>query len=182
MTKPPIPPPPPYYIPPPPGSPLAGSSADKSPSSADAALGEIVSSDRDATGKLTKGNRGRPKGSRNRRTIIVEQLFAGEIEAVAKVAISLARQGDMSAIKEILARVAPPRRGAPITVSGFPKIAGVADVPPALARLAEHVAAGELSPEEAQALATVLREFVNASETVDMERRLADLESRYAEK
>lgn len=135
---------------------------------------------RDVSGRVIKGNAGRPRGSRNKRTILIEQLFAGELENIAAIAIALAKNGDVAMIREILTRVAPARRGTPIQITGFPKIESVKDVPPALAHIAGRVAAGELSPEEAAALAAVLREFVTASEAVDMEARLAALEDRIA--
>ncbi len=124
---------------------------------------------------------GRPKGSRNKRTLLVEQLLEGEIEGMAAVLVKLARSGDVRAIVEILNRVAPPRRGAPITIAGFPRIESVSDVPNAMAKLAESVAAGEVSPDEAASVASVLREYVASVETVTLAERVSNLENRYAE-
>lgn len=124
---------------------------------------------------------GRPKGSRNKRTLLVEQLLEGELENMAAVLVKLARSGDVRAICEILNRVAPPRRGAPIVIAGFPRIESVSDVPAAMAKLAESVAAGETSPEEAASVASVLKEYVASVETVALAERVAELEKSLAQ-
>jgi len=110
---------------------------------------------RDERGRLTKRNRGRPKGSRNKRSVMVEQMMDGDLEQIVATCLRLAKAGDMAAIREILARVAPVRKGAPVVID-MPVIRGVADVPAAMARLADHVAAGSLTPEEAAAIAAML--------------------------
>jgi hypothetical protein len=110
---------------------------------------ENASEDRDEQGRLKKGNPGRPKGSRNKHSLIVEQMMQDDMEEIVATCLRLAKDGDLAAIREILARVAPVRKGAPIAVD-MPAICSVADVPAALAKLPEHVAAGLLSPEEAR--------------------------------
>ena len=124
--------------------------------------------------------RGRRRGSRNKRTLLVEKMLEGELETMVTVLLRLAREGDIRAISEVLARIAPARRGAVIVLPDFPTITSVNDVPAALARLAENVAAGNISPEEAASVATVLREFVASVETVALAERVANLESRLA--
>lgn len=134
-----------------------------------------------APGGVGARGRGRPKGSRNKRTLLVEKMLEGELENMVTVLLRLAQEGDTRALIEVLSRIAPARKGAVITIDGFPRITSVHDVPAALARLAEGVAAGAISPEEAQAVATVLNQFVNAAETVELHQRVTALENRYAE-
>lgn len=138
--------------------------------------------DRAPNGTLRTGNRGRPPGSRNKRTIALEQLFKGEAEEIARVAIDLAKHGDVTAVRLILDRVAPPRKGATISLPDFPKIQSVGDVPGAHAYLIVAVAGGRITPEESAAIATTLDRYCAAVETVDLEKRLAALEDRYAAK
>jgi hypothetical protein len=144
----------------------------------DSAPGCSAAEDRDQHGRLRKGNRGRPKGSRNKRSALVEQMMDGDLEQIVATCLRLAKGGDMAAIREVLVRVAPVRKGAPVTVD-IPAIRNVADVPAALAKLAEHVAAGLLSPEEAGAVASVLEDYVNAVEAVDLAKRVEALEAQY---
>jgi hypothetical protein len=139
---------------------------------------ESASEDRDQHGRLRKGNRGRPKGSRNKRSLLVEHMMNSDLEQIVATCVRLAKGGDMAAIREILARVAPVRKGAPVAVE-MPEIRTVADVPDALAKLAEHVADGSLSPEEAAAIAAVLERYVDAVEAVDLAKRVEALEAQY---
>ena len=53
--------------------------------------------------------------ARNKATIFVEQLFAGEAEALARKAIELALKGEIAALKLCLERVVPPQRDRTVT-------------------------------------------------------------------
>ena len=59
-------------------------------------------------------SRGRPKGARNKKTVIVEQIMSGEGAAITRSVITAALNGDMTACKIILDRIAPIRRGRPV--------------------------------------------------------------------
>src|ERR671931_22659 len=58
---------------------------------------------------------GRPFGSRNKATVLMEGLLEGEAEAIARKAIEMAKGGDMAAIRMCMDRLAPARRGAAIS-------------------------------------------------------------------
>jgi hypothetical protein len=148
------------------------------PRAADSAPNGTPSEDRDEQGRLTKGNRGRPKGSRNKRSVLVEQMMHCDLEQIVATCLRLAKGGDMAAIREVLVRVAPVRKGAPVAVE-MPLIRSVTDVPAALAKLAEHVADGSLSPEEAAAIAALLERYVDAFEAIDLVKRVEALEVQY---
>lgn len=130
---------------------------------------------RDSRGRFNKGNPGRPRGSRNRATLIVEQLFSDGVEEIATVIVSLARKGDLAAAKLVMDRVCPPAKERPITVD-LPK----GDTPSAIARaqekLLEAASSGELLPGEAQALTGILEARRRIFETIELEERLARLE------
>ena len=55
---------------------------------------------------------GRPRGARNRSTVLLQNLLEGEAEAITRKVIDLAKSGDMTAIKLCMDRLAPPRRSA----------------------------------------------------------------------
>src|SRR6476469_6230391 len=61
-----------------------------------------------------QGNPGRPVGSRNKRTLLAEQILGEDVEAVARAVSNAAQNGDMQAAKIILDRLAPIRRGRPV--------------------------------------------------------------------
>ena len=62
------------------------------------------------------GNPGRPKGSRNRITRLVENLIEADGEALAREAIERALDGDGAILRALLDRIAPPRRERTIEV------------------------------------------------------------------
>ena len=57
---------------------------------------------------------GRPPGSRNKSTVLLQSLLEGEAEAITRKVIALAKEGDMAAIKLCMDRLAPPRRSAAV--------------------------------------------------------------------
>ena len=64
---------------------------------------------------------GRPPGSRNKTTLAVESLLDGEAENLTRKAIELAKDGDLTALRLCLERIAPPRKDRPVTFS-LPKL------------------------------------------------------------
>lgn len=99
--------------------------------------------EKDAQGRFLKGP-GRPKGSKNRVTKAVESLMEGEAEAISRKCVSLALRGDTTAIKLVLDRIAPVRKGRPI-----PKVEK-REGETSVEALLRGVLEGELSPDEAK--------------------------------
>lgn len=122
------------------------------------------------------GNPGKPKGARHRVTRAVEALLEGQAETLTKRAIDAALAGDSTALRLCLERICPPPRDRPIQFTA-PDIATGADVPKALAAVIRAVAAGELTPSEGSALASLLDRYRAAYELADIETRLRALEA-----
>jgi hypothetical protein len=121
------------------------------------------------------GNGGRPKGSRNKTTLMVERMIEGEAEALTTAAIEMAKGGDPSLLRAMLDRLAPARKEPTVTID-LPPIQSPADAPAVAARLIEAAAAGEIAPGEAQGLAGLLESYRRQSELADIEARLRVLE------
>lgn len=145
-----------------------------------AAMNDVASND----GRKTRGRpfqpgnrlgRGRPAGSRNRATLVLDALAEGEAEMLLRTVLEQAKAGDTRAAEMVLARVWPVRRGRPATLS-LPPIRAVSDVVAALGAVADAMAVGKVTPEEASAVAGVLEVHRRAVETVDLEKRLHRLE------
>jgi hypothetical protein len=135
-----------------------------------------------SSGRFAKGGSGgRPKGSRRRVAVELDRIFAGKAGELAQVAIQLALEGDVTALKLALDRASPAPRGRVITVDGFPCVQSVADVPAAHAFLVAAVAEGRITPEEAGHLAGVLDRYVTAVQAVDHEERLSQIEKSIQE-
>ena len=118
---------------------------------------------------------GKKPGTRHRATRLAEKLMADDAEAVVKAVVAAAKEGDMTAARLVLDRIAPPCRGRPVRLD-LPPIVGAADLVKALAAVADAMARGVISAEEAQAAAGVLDHHRKAVETLDLERRIAALE------
>jgi hypothetical protein len=121
------------------------------------------------------GGPGRPAGSRNAATLLLDQLADGAASELLEKMIESAKGGDMRAAELILSRVWPVRKGRPVSLD-LPAIESAADVVTALGTIAESVASGALTPDEGQAVAAVLEVKRKAIETVELESRVAALE------
>jgi hypothetical protein len=125
-----------------------------------------------------KGERnpaGRPRGSRNRATLLMEGLLADDAEAIGRKAIAMAKQGDMAAIRLCMDRLVPARKGEPVAFE-LPPLNKPADSVAAAAEIVAAVAAGELTPSEAADLAKVVDVYVRAIATQAFDERLTKLE------
>ena len=122
-----------------------------------------------------KGNPGKPKGARHRASILAEKLMSDDVEAIARAVIDAAKTGDMVAARMILDRLVPVRRGCPVELS-LPATADAKGLGAAFDALIAGVAAGELSPEEAQSVGALLEGRRRIIETVEIEQRVAALE------
>jgi Family of unknown function (DUF5681) len=120
---------------------------------------------------------GRPRGSRNKHTIAAEKLFAEDAEALARVAIDLAKAGDIAALRLCLDRICAPHRHRPVSFE-IPALARAADAVGAMGILVEGIAEGEVTAPEAAGLAKVIEGFTKALTTFNHDKRLTDLERR----
>ena len=122
---------------------------------------------------------GRRPGSRNRASLAAEALLEGESEALTRTAIALALEGDTTALKMCLDRIAPPRKDAPVTLD-LPVLTGPETALAGVARAIAAAAAGEITPSEAGAVVSLIEAYRKAYETREIEKRLAALEDERA--
>jgi hypothetical protein len=119
---------------------------------------------RDTQGRFAPGNPGKPRGARSKVAAEIDKMLE-EAAPDAFETIRTAARHNLAAAMWIIERVAPIRKGRPITLEGFPTISNAADFAPALAAIASSVADGDLSVDEAALAARVLREFLEVIET-----------------
>jgi hypothetical protein len=119
---------------------------------------------------------GRPRGSRNRATLLMESLLADDAEAIGRKAIEMAKQGDMAAIRLCMDRLSPVRKGEPVAFE-LPPLDKPADSVAAAAEIVAGVAAGDLTPSEGADLAKVVDIYVRAMATQAFDERLTKLEN-----
>ena len=119
---------------------------------------------------------GKPPGARHRATMAAEALLDGEVQALTRKAIERALEGDGVALRLCLERILPARKDRPVKFD-LPPVGTASDISKALGAIAKSMAAGELTPDEAGTVATVMEAHRKAIETVELEERVRRLEA-----
>jgi hypothetical protein len=114
---------------------------------------------------------GRPLGSRNKASIIADQLFLEDLQSICKAIIEKAKSGNIQVAKIILDRLLPPKKDLPITIE-IPKIKTSYDILKAMESITQAIANGEISPLEGEALARILDIHAKSIELYDFESTL----------
>src|SRR5262249_45951766 len=98
---------------------------------------------------------GRPRGSRNKTTVLMQNLLGAEAEATAGKAIEMPKDGDMAAIRVCMDRLASIHRKDPIAFE-LPPMDKARDTVAAVAAVVSAVAAGDLTTSEAAEVAKII--------------------------
>ena len=121
---------------------------------------------------------GRPKGSRNRASTIVQEMLDCEAENIGKKLIELAKAGEMQAIKMIVERLLPPLKELPLNADlSLTGINKATDITAAHSELLEGIVAGAITLSEAKELAGILEGKRKAIETLEVKHRLEELKN-----
>ena len=121
---------------------------------------------------------GRPRGSRHEALKALDAIGADGAAEVMKAVVTAAKAGDMRAAEILLRRLWPERKGRPVPID-LPAIGTTtAGIVAALGAVVDAVGAGDLSPEEGQAVAAIMETQRRAIETAELEARIAALEAR----
>jgi hypothetical protein len=130
-------------------------------------------------GRFTKGTSGnaagRPPGSRNQSTLLMEALLGGEAEQLTRKAIETALEGDMQAMRLCLDRLMPPGKDR-LVFFEFPPIRGLEDIPLGLLSIMTAISVGMLTPPEGERLSRILADYATAMMEQDMDIRMQKLE------
>jgi hypothetical protein len=118
---------------------------------------------------------GRPRGSRNKATLLIERLLDDDAKSITEKAIELAKAGDSTAIRLCLDRIAPARRDRHISFK-LPKLEKPEHAVEAAAAIVEAVAGAELTPSEAAEMMKLVEGYTRILEAEDHEQRLRALE------
>jgi uncharacterized protein DUF5681 len=135
-------------------------------------------------GQRSANPRGKPRGTRSRKTIIAAKMLENiDTEAILKKMEKQAKKGSESAAKIILDRTLPIRRGCPIIIE-LPRIETTAAAVQAVADTIAQMAAGKITPTEAnEVIATinaareVIRQEVLQKEMREFEKQVLDLKA-----
>jgi hypothetical protein len=109
----------------------------------------------------------------------MEALLDGEAEAITRVAVDKAKEGDTTALRLCLERILPPRKDRPVSFS-LPQLGTVTDAPGATAAIVAAVAAADITVSEGSELAKLVDTYVRSVEASDLDRRLRAIEEKMA--
>jgi len=123
---------------------------------------------------------GRPRGSRNRRTIAAEKLFDENAERLTQLAIKLADEGDVTALRLCMDRICPRAKHSPVAFQ-LPPMASAGDAITALANIVQGVADGDLTAIEAAELSMMVRLASHVAYESDVQQRIEKQEAIVAE-
>ena len=141
------------------------------------------------TGEHTQGNRGRfrrgrsgndkgrPKGSRNRQTVEIEQLLdSNEVDVLHKI-LEKARDGDHPSALLCVKHLFPPKRSRPVPFD-LPKIETLADAVKASSGALQAAGSGELTLEEAEKYMGLISRHAKVLGYSELEARVQALEGK----
>src|SRR5256885_7888037 len=122
-----------------------------------------------------KHGRGRPKGSRNKTTLAVQQLLNEHARSLTLKCIFEGLNGNSRALRLCIERLTPACRDAAIQIR-LPKTVTAKDVDAAEQTVLGAVAAGRLTPSEGESLMNILENRRKSIETVELLPRIEQLE------
>lgn len=118
---------------------------------------------------------GRKPGSKHAALAALDAIGTENAEALLRAVTQSAMTGDMRAAEIILRRVWPERKGRPVNLT-LPAISSSADLIAGMSAIMQAVTAGEITPDEGQALAALIETQRKAIETHDLAARIEALE------
>lgn len=131
---------------------------------------------RNTDGTFAAGNSGRPKGTKNKKTLAIEALLEGQSEALTQTAITKALEGDSTALRLCMDRIAPVPKDVVVSFA-MPRMRDALDAAQAAASILNAVSEGELTPIEATRVMGLIDSYRSVLELTDIENRLKALEN-----
>ena len=122
---------------------------------------------------FAKGNPGRPRGSKNRASLVAQALLEGEGDELVRKAIDLAKSGDGPMLKFLVERLLPKER---VIEVDFPTMDYADDAIDAQAAIIKAVVEGRITLSEAAALSKMVGDYSRSIEVAELTRRFDDLE------
>jgi hypothetical protein len=119
--------------------------------------------------------RGRPLGSRNKTTVMLESMLGDYGPAVVRKCLAKAIEGDPTAMRLVMERLLPLARDTRVQFR-LPKIKSSSDLAKAGEAVLKAVAAGELGLEPARDVLAMLESYSHVREGEQLEERVRSLE------
>ena len=131
---------------------------------------------RNPDGTFAPGNPGKQRGARHKATRAVEDLLDGQAEGLTQKAVDLALEGDTTALRLCLERIAPARKDTPVNFD-LPPMKSAQDASQAAQAVLQAVSEGQLTPLEGASVMALVEGYRKALETTELEQRITALEA-----
>jgi hypothetical protein len=122
-----------------------------------------------------QSGRGRPRGSRNKRSLAALQLLDSHAKSVVGKALVEAMKGDIQMLRTLLGHVLPRRRDAPVKTGPLP-VHTAEELAQSSEAVFQRVVSGQITLPEALALTDMIERRRRVMETRDLEARLRAVE------
>jgi hypothetical protein len=119
--------------------------------------------------------RGRPVGSRNKKSLLAQDLLDRHAGLILRQAVKLARKGDSQMVRFRAGYILPRRNGCPVNTGPLPT-GGVAELSQSSVKLMNKVTSGQLTPNEGLEIADPMDHRRRIIETENHEVRFRALE------
>jgi hypothetical protein len=124
--------------------------------------------------------RGRPKGSRNKRSALAQEILDQYSDSLIKKCIAQGLAGDTRALGLCMERILPALREPGVRLK-LPKLNHLDDVNLAKQRVLQAIATGNITPVEGETIASILENYGKTIEGQEMEERISQLEKQLRE-
>jgi hypothetical protein len=124
-----------------------------------------------------KLGQGRPRGSRNKATLALQDMLGQHAEALVKKCVVMAMQGDTTAMRLCIERLLAPRKQSPVKFK-LPPVSTMAELAQAQITMLETLSRGQLTPAEAETIGSLFENRRRMMETEDLAARVQALEQR----
>ena len=129
-----------------------------------------------SSGQLTRSEEFREEQENDHHQKMAKQLLhENAAEIIARV-ITAAQSGDMQAAKLVLDKIIPTKRDATVSIN-LPPIASAVDAAAAVAAVLASISDGSLTLSEADAMAKLIKNYIEILEVADIEKRLKAVET-----
>lgn len=122
-----------------------------------------------------KFGRGRPRGSRNKRSRLAQRVLQEHSEPLVRKALFEALKGDTPLLRTLLPYVLPRWKDAPVRTGKLPTRT-IADISQALDAILQRVSGGELTIQDGHTLADLVATKLSVLANVELEQRLSQIE------
>jgi hypothetical protein len=118
---------------------------------------------------------GKAQGTRHKATTMLLTLMEQNAESITKTVIEAAQNGDLTAARMILDRLAPPAKERPVLLA-LPETGNAEGISAAQQYIVQAVACGNLLPGEGATLSGIVEARRKAIETLQLDQRITALE------